>query len=260
MKCSPILLALAVPLLLVSCTPRRAAVVLDPTVTTPNLLRALVEENARNIVAVAGRGVITFDSPELAGSAAFESALKKPDSLLITLEGPFGIDVGTVFLCKDTYVVYNSMENSLLTGSPTGTSFRSFLPIDLTYEQILSAFSGVFPPPDQEAALATYMIEDEQFVMVYRCGTRRCTYVIDPYYLVVTRYEVKDDDGTLLLQARASSLTEHNGLGAARRIRIWFPMERRQVSIAFNTMNLNPDQLDFRFTLPSNARRIERGH
>ncbi|MER3522807.1 MAG: hypothetical protein C4326_01730 [Ignavibacteria bacterium] len=260
MKCSPILLALAVPLLFMSCAPRRAAVVLDTAVTTPDLLRAMVEENARRIVAVSGSGVITFDSPELAGSAGFESALKKPDSLLITLEGPFGIDVGTVFLCKDTYVVYNSMENSLLTGSPTTTSFRSFLPFDLTYEQILSAFSGVFPPPDREAAPMSYTIEDEQFVMVYRCRTRRCTYVIDPHYLVVTRYEVADDDGTLLLQARASSLSEQSGLGSARRIRIWFPRESCQVSIAFNRMKLNPDELDFRFTIPSNARRIERGH
>lgn len=251
-------LAAAVVVLLASCAPKRAAVVLDTKVTSPELLRSLVEENGRRISSVTGSGIITFDSPEVAGSAAFESNLKKPDSLLVTLEGPFGIDVGMFFLCKDTYIVYNSLENSVVTGNPNTARIRSVIPFDLTFEQILSAFSGVFPVPANGDELMDYRVEDEQFLLTYRCGANLCTYAVDPHYLVVTRYEVRNEHDDLLVQASASSFIDQEGMASARRMRIVFPQERRQLSIAYGALQLNPDQTHFHFTIPDNARRFVR--
>jgi hypothetical protein len=251
-------LALALAVVLVSCSPKRAAVLLDPTVTSPELLRSLVEENGRKISSATGSGIITFDSPDLAGSAAFESNLKKPDSLLVTFEGPFGIDVGTFFLSKDTYVVYNSLENTVVTGNPHRARIRSIIPFDLTYEQILSAFSGVFPAPANGEELIDYRVEDEQFLLTYRCGVNTCTYAVDPRYLLVTRYEVRDEHGDLLLQASASSFVDDRGISSARRVHIVFPQEHRRLSIAYSSLRLNPEETHFRFTIPENARRLFR--
>ncbi len=252
------LLLLALAAVLVSCSPKRAAVMLDPKVTSPELLRSLVEENGRKIFSATGSGIITFDSPDLAGSAAFESNLKKPDSLLVTFEGPFGIDVGTFFLCKDTYVVYNSLENTVVMGNPNHARIRSIIPFDLTYEQILSAFSGVFPAPANGEELIDYRVQDEQFLLTYRCGVNTCTYTVDPRYLLVTRYEVRDEHGDLLVEASASSFVDEQGISWARRVRIVFPQERRRLSIAYNALRLNPHETHFRFTIPDNARRVVR--
>ncbi len=251
-------LAVAIAVLFASCAPKRAAVVLDTTVTSPELLRSLVEENGRRIVSVTGSGVMTFEGPDVAGTAAFESNLKKPDSLLVTLEGPFGIDVGTFFLCKDTYIVYNSLENTVVTGHPNSARLRSLLPFDLSYEQVITAFTGVFPAPSNGDELIDYRIEDEQFVLTYRCGANTCTYTVDPRYLLVTRYEVRDEARNMLLQASASSFVEQRGIASARRVRIIFPQESRQLSIAYSTLRLNPDETQFRFTIPGNARRYVR--
>ncbi len=251
-------LAVAVAVVFVSCAPKRGAVVLDTKVTSAELLRSLVEENGRRISSVTGSGILTFDSPELAGTAAFESNLKKPDSLLVTLEGPFGIDVGTFFLCKDTYVVYNSFDNSVVTGNPNSARVRSVIPFDLTSEQILSAFSGVFPAPASSDELLDYRVDDEQFVLTYRCGAHTCTYTVDPRYLLVTRYEVRNERGELLVQASASSFIDQQGIASARRVHIVFPRERRQLSIAYSTLHLNPDETRFDFTIPENARRFVR--
>ena len=244
--------------LFASCAPKRSAVLLDTTATPPELVRRLVNENSRRLATLVGSGVVTFDSPELAGTAAFSSTLKKPDSLLVTFEGPFGIDVGTFFLCKDSYVVYNSLENSVVTGDPHRTAVRSILPFELTNEQILNAFAGIFPLPDADAAPTAYRVEEEKFVLSYRCGEYACTFWVDPRYLLVTQYEMRTPDGEVLMQGRASSLTEQNGVRTARRIRIVFPAQQRQLSIAYSSLRINTPETDFRFSIPANARRIVR--
>ncbi|HXG00740.1 MAG TPA: DUF4292 domain-containing protein [Bacteroidota bacterium] len=244
--------------LFTSCAPKRSAVVLDTDVTSPQLLISLVETNARKLVSLVGSGVITFESPEVAGTAAFVSTLKKPDSLLVTLEGPFGIDVGTFFLSRDTYVVYNSFENTLLTGNPHRTAIRSIIPFEMTSDQILNAFAGIFPIPYAQASPTDYRIADEKFVLTYRCGANVCSYWIDPRYLLVVRYEMRDAAGDLLVQAQVSSLIEQDGVSSARRIRITFPAQQRQVSIAYDSFTLNTPETDFRYSLPANARRIVR--
>ncbi|MBI4534839.1 MAG: hypothetical protein HY708_01085, partial [Ignavibacteriae bacterium] len=97
-------------LCLTSCASKRSELLLDTRVTPPEVVLAMVDAKEKKIQTMVGTGSLTFESPEIAGTAAFESSLRKPDSLLVTLEGPFGIDVGTFFLSRDRYVMYNSLE------------------------------------------------------------------------------------------------------------------------------------------------------
>ena len=84
--------------LLASCSPRQAEVTLNPEVTSPSSLLSRVSARGEQIRSLEGSGTVTFESPEMAGSAFFHVSLKKPDSLLLRLEGPFGIDAGFFFL------------------------------------------------------------------------------------------------------------------------------------------------------------------
>lgn len=241
-------------LLVVSCAPKRSELLLNTDATSPAILLNRLEEREAKLTTLVGRGIVTFDSPEMAGSASFLSNMKKPDSLLVTLAGPFGIEVGTLFLSREKYVMYNSLENSVATGDPTGAALRSVIPFELTPEQILNAFAGVFSIPYSEKELLGYTIEDDMFFLTYSCGKNTCRYWIDPRYLVVSRFEQRDADGNLLVEARASSFTEQDDAVAARRIRITFPQQSRQLSIAYNSLTLNGGKTDFRFSIPSNAK------
>lgn len=253
---SQFLIAVSILLAVVlsSCAPKRASVVMNTEATPSGTLLRLVEEQGSKTLSLVGRGIVTFDSPELAGSASFESNMKKPDSLLVTLEGPFGIDVGTLFLSKDRYVLYNSLENSVSTGVPSTAALRTVIPFDLTYDQLLSAFAGVFVVPDTRSELLQYAVEDEMFVLIFSCGTLRCTYWIDPRYLLVTRFEQRDEKNDILVDARAHAFTQQGDAIAARRVQITFPSQRRQISVAYNSMSINSSETDFRYSIPSNAR------
>jgi outer membrane lipoprotein-sorting protein len=241
-----------------SCAPKRSEILLNTDATPPDVLLKMVEDRGAKISSLVGRGTVSFESPEIAGTAAFESNMKKPDSLLVTLEGPFGIDVGTFFLCKEKYLMYNSLENTVTTGNPNSSSIRSVIPFDLTYEQILNAFAGLFTIPYSEKELKHYAIDDDMFFLVYTCGAKTCTYWIDPKYLLITRFEQRDASDNLIVEAKAYAFTQQDDVAAARRIQIKFPQQSRQLSIAYRSIRLNVTDTDFQFTIPPNARVISK--
>ena len=249
------LLPLLPLLLLASCAPRTAGVALDTRLTPVGLLTQKVREIDSRLHTLGGRGTMSFESPSQGGSAAFEVSMRKPDSLLVELSGPFGIGVGTFFLSRDRYVMYNSLENAVASGSPSGKSLRSLLPVNLTYEQMFSAFSGTFPLPEHDSALS-YSVDGDRFLLRYRCGHGDCSYWVDADNLLVRRFEMRDDSGQVFLEGESSGLIEKDDARIPRRISISMPQDSRRIAIAFSSVSINTEHLSFAFTVPPNARNL----
>jgi len=255
------LLPLCITLVLVlflSCAPRRAEIALDTAAVNAGELIRMVRESTAKVKSLEGKGTISFESPELGGSAAFELSLRKPDSLLVLFEGPFGIDMGTLFLSRERYVVYSSMENVVVTGVPRTSTIRSVIPFDLTYDQLLNAFSGAFELPEDATVVHSYGIQDDHFLISMTCGNKTCSYWIDHRFLQVTRFEVHDQSDQLLMQATTASFTEEHDANAPKRIAIWFPQEQRQVSVHYSTLTINPPNPSFAYSVPPDARTLIR--
>jgi len=239
--------------LISSCALKRAELALDTKAVGAPTIIAMVKAQERKIASLIGSGIVSFESEEVAGSAAFEISMRKPDSLLITFEGPFGIDVGTLFLSRQRYVMYNSLENLAVTGTPSSSTIRSVIPFELTFEQIVSAFSGVLAIPFDQEALLSYEVDDHRFLLTFACGEHICKYWVDAAYLLVARYEVVDSENRVLLDGRFSSFREEDDVTAPRRISITFPEQQRRVSVSYSNLRLNPDNPSFAFSIPSNA-------
>lgn len=251
-------LTLALLLILSSCSPRRSEVALRPSETSAATLVGLADAADAKLVTLTGRGTIAFESPETGGTASFDLSLRKPDSLLVAFEGPFGIDVGTLFLSRQQFVMYNSMENHVTTGVPTARAIRSVVPFDLTYEQILDAFTGAFPITEKRSAPLSYTVDNDQLRLVYACGSDTCSYWIDTDNLLVRRYLRQDDRGQVLMEATTTGVIEEQGARIPRRVMVSFPAEKRRVTIHFSRADLNTPSVSFNFTIPPNARRTVR--
>ncbi|HEX9006439.1 MAG TPA: DUF4292 domain-containing protein [Bacteroidota bacterium] len=249
------LLALLPLLLLASCAPRTEGVALDTRRTPVSLLTQRVRELDSRLHTLTGRGSMSFETPSQGGSASFEVSMRKPDSLLLELEGPFGIGVGTFFLSRQRYVMYNSLENAVASGPPSGSSLRSLLPVNLTYEQMFSAFSGTFPLPDHDSTLS-YSVDGDRFLLRYQCEEGTCSYWVDADDLLVRRFEMRDGSGQVFLEGESSGLIEKDGTRIPRRVSISMPQDARRVAIAFSAASINTEDLSFAFTVPSNARKL----
>jgi outer membrane lipoprotein-sorting protein len=249
-----LLLSFCMALSVASCVTSRQGISLDTeNIDAVSLLRQ-VEQRGRKLTTMIGGGTVMFETPELSGTAAFDMKLKKPDSLLVVLEGPFGIDLGTLFISRERFVMYNSMENRVTTGIPTTRALRAVIPFDLTLDQVISIFSGSFPLPVDGEVLEVYRIDEDRFYLSFRCGSGTCSYWIDHESLIVRKYEIRDAHNRLILIGTTASISENANIYTPRRIVLKFPEERRQIAIHYTSLRLNEPDPSFDFVIPSNAR------
>ena len=234
-----------------SCSPHTAALVTDLETTPAAVIAGKVRQREADLASMAGRGSVSFETPDRAGSAFFDLSLKKPDSLLMTFEGPFGIGGGFLFLSRQKFVMYSSMDNRVISGIPGPAAIRSVIPVDLTFDQIMDAFTGGFVLPD--SVPLRYTVDDGKYLLVYRVGALTHSYWIDPEYNLVVRYEVHSGEGDLVLHVESSQMVTHGGLSAPRHVLVDFPDEGKRLSIHFTSLNLNAGDLSFEYSVPAGA-------
>ena len=234
-----------------SCSPRTAAVGTDAETTPASVVAGRVRHREAALASMTGRGSVSFETPDRAGSAFFDLSLRKPDSLLKTFEGPFGIGAGFLFLSRQKFVMYNSLDNRAVSGVPGPAAIRSVIPVDLTFDQIMSAFTGGFDIPD--AVPMRYAVDDGKYLLVYASGDRTHSYWIDPEYDCVVKYEVHAAGGGILMQVESTQVLCSGDACAPRHVTVDFPEEGRRLSIHFTTLELNAGDLSFLYSVPAGA-------
>lgn len=235
-----------------SCGPGGAATVRDIREMPLEELTARTRARDARIVTMTGKGSVAFEGPDAAGSAYFEMSLRKPDSLLVSLEGPFGINAGFFFLSRQKFVMYNSIENRAVMGVPSTGTLRGVIPVDLTLDQIMDAFTGGFPLP--EGPPAGYALDDGQIRAEYGVQGEGHAFWVDPATGLVLRTEFRNAGGELLLETFSSRITEHNGIPAPGRVTVSFPARGQRLSIHYTSLDINEGNPSFRYAVPGNAR------
>lgn len=237
-----------------SCGPRRSDIGLAPVPLSPSRLLEEVARRNREVRTLVGRGNLAFDSPEVAGSAFFRASLKRPDSLLVQLQGPFGMDVGTFFLSRGRYVVYNAIENVVQGGDPSSAAIRSVIPFDLTAEDLVNVFGGLFPLPPDTAGARIVEVDGDIAHLSLGCRDGQCEYWVDTGRLVVTRLRRTDAAGGIQVEMEARDFKEFDGFALPRQLRLEFPGATRTVSVYYTSLTPNGDPPSFAFTVPPGAR------
>ncbi len=246
--------ALALFLLSWSCAPTKS-VVRERTLTLPQVL-AKVQERNDKIHTLTGDGTITVETPEASNTGSFDMRLKKPDSLRVELNGPFGIRFGTLMLSRDRFLFYNYMENTALVGKPDGKTLNSLFRLRLQFNEVFDAFTGEFPTPAMEDSPA-FTIRDNQYVITYPAPEGKKEYRIDGDAFVVTSYRVLDSAGKSILTAQAGDIDDDQDISMPRLLRIIFPKERRSVTINYSGVEFN-QPVTCAFVIPRQAEIIHR--
>ena len=222
---------------------------------TPALIQAQVEQNHDRVLSLSGKGTIAIETADMAQSGSFELSLRKPDSLLMKIEGPFGIDVGSAMVTRDEFLFYNSFQNQLLVGTTTAANLGRILRVELAFDDVLNLFTGGIFLSEDRSTPSAFSIEDEQFVLSFErpTGTRR--YWIDPETMQIVRIQFLDSRGTLALEQLFSRFRTIDGIIIPQYVRVTMMTERRRVSVSYSDIAVNPSDLQFSFQVPNTASR-----
>jgi outer membrane lipoprotein-sorting protein len=219
-----------------------------------------VQEIARThhagIQSLQGEGRISVETPEITQSGAFILILRKPDSVLINLQGPFGIKVGSALVTRTGFSFYNSLENKLITGSASIENLNRILHVQLSFDDLLNIFSGGGFLDDDLHSPDETRIENGQFIFVYTSQNSSRRYWIEPTSLNIQRIQFLDRSGKLTLEQTFNDFENVDGIAMPYAIRITHPKTQQMLTLKYSEIMVNVEQLQFTFTIPLNAERI----
>jgi outer membrane lipoprotein-sorting protein len=219
-----------------------------------------VQETVRThhayVQSIKGEGRISVESPGMAQSGSFVLTLRKPDSVLINLQGPFGIKVGLVLITRNEFFFYNSLQNKLITGSSNMENLNRILHVQLSFDDLLNLFAGgTFLKDDLRSPDETH-VEDNQLVFIYASHNSSRRYWIDPVSLLIQKIQFLDTSGKLTLEETFSNFEDVNGVAMPYSVRIIQPSTRRMLVLSYSDIAVNAKALQFTFSIPHNAERI----
>jgi outer membrane lipoprotein-sorting protein len=254
-KINIIILVLSNILLLISgCVPSQPTEEFEllPSERLTNKLEA----NRRKIKNFEGNGTIFVNTPSIDNSASFRVVLQKPDSIYLTIMGPFGIELAQAIVTRENFTFYDALKNSAYVGSVNSNALQSIFRINLSFEDLLDAFIGsvnltnnLYRPPDN------YYVEDDRYVLTYldSARTNKSIYKVDVRQLGITDYQLFGFDDTQLLEGRYSDFELLENVAVPYKITINNKLDDQKISIDYKKITVNKKNIYIDFKVPDDA-------
>lgn len=223
---------------------------------SPAFVRDNVQKNAQNVHFLTGNGKIAIESPDIAQSASFAIWIRKPDTLFVRLEGPFGIEIGSALVTKNDFSFYNSLQNQLITGSTTVDNLRQLLRIGLSFDEMMNLFSGGVFLPGDDSYPTSLETTDEYLIFNYKSEGHHRRYWIDPNSSLIARIQHLETDGKMFLEQRFQNYRAVEKSYIPFQMRMTMPKDRNVVSVSYSEVRVNDPSQTFHFSVPSNVQRL----
>lgn len=220
------------------------------------MIHEAVAANQERIQNLRGSGRLSIETPEMAQTVSFELYLQKPDSVLVRLEGPFGIEVGSALLTRQEFQFYNGLENQLITGPTNPAVLSRLLRMKISFDDLLSLFAGGRFFDEDRPERGELNDEEGSLSVRYARGTETRRYRVDPRTLLIQRIEHAGRDGTVLAEQLFADFRPVDGTTLPHRMKVVFPRDRRMIAVAYSTLSVNGTPADLRLQVPANARRV----
>ena len=215
-----------------------------------------LEANRRKIKNFEGNGTIFVNSPQMDNSATFRIVLQKPDSIYLTIMGPFGIELAQALVTKDKFTFYDALKNTAYIGAVNSNALQSIFRINLSFEDLLDAFVGsvnltnnLYRAPDD------YFVEDDRYVLTYldSARTNKTIYRVDVRQLGITEYQLFGLDDELMLEGKYSDFELLENVAVPYKIAIENKTDEQRIGIDYKKINVNKENIYIDFKIPDDA-------
>jgi len=217
------------------CSVKKVFIRPDQNITYQKLLQGNVkwQENIRHLQ---GDVRITVDTPQYSGNFNAEVFLSANDSLLVSVSGPLGMNVGKVFLAPKRFIFYNQIMNQFYAGPVARFSDNNFMQFPLKIHQLRDIFAArdvfnVLKREDFEILEDSYYIEASNGHMHYKIW-------FEPEYRLIQKIEYYDQE-RLLYYKEYNQIKIINGVPFPMAINFVRPSEKEGLAIFFNNIKIN---------------------
>jgi len=215
-----------------------------------------LEVNRRKISSFEGNGIISVRSGVINQNASFRVIMQKPDSIYLTIMGPFGIELAQAVVTNHNFIFYDAMSNVAYHGEVHSEILREIFKVDLSFSELVDAFIGsvnltnnLYKPP------ADYDIDYDKYVLTYidEVSKHKSVYRVDIRELAITEYNVFDEDGAELLEGKYSRFELLETVAVPFKIEIQNKKENQRITIDYRDISVNENGIVIDFKVPEDA-------
>ena len=244
---------------LIGCSAEKEITTTKRVIPANRLLRKM-EGNRRKIKTFHGTGTINVRSEKFSGKTSFEIFIKKPDSIKISIYGPFGIDVAHGLFTGDKFLFYDVLRNRVFTGEDSKDVLQKLFKVDLSFEELLDSFTGAVNLTSKLRTEPTgYKILDDVFNLTYSdsVNDRQSTYIVSKDDLKITEYFVTTLAGKEMLSGEYSKFKDYEGVPIPSTLLIRNKNKKQSVNVEYKKIFVNRKIESLTINLPTDVEIIE---
>ncbi len=215
-----------------------------------------LEANRRRIRTFEGTGSLIVNSPLMDNKADFKVTLVKPDSIYLTIMGPFGIQLAEILVTNNNFIFYDALRNTAYEGKVDENVLSNIFKINLPFSNIINAFVGsvnltkhLYKEPTK------YSVDYDKYVLTYVDSVNNETteYKVDIRQLGITSYKVENNSGNVLLDGKYSDFDLLDNVAVPYSINVQDKKDDQSVAIKYKKMIANKPYISIDFHVPKDA-------
>ena len=219
-----------------------------------------INENSKLIETLEASGNISFDSPENSGTGWMVVRIKKPDSVYVIIEGPFGISIANALITRKNFIYYNAQENKAITGPTNAINIGAILKIKVSFDDLINSFTGGFHFNDESADSTDADSENSCYVLQVSGTADKGKYYVEPEKFTIQKYNLIDVNNTTKMEVNYSDYIIETASGSnvmfPNKIVIKNPEKKQTVYIDYSSRDINKTDLKFTIKIPKSAKII----
>ncbi len=246
-------------LFLVSCSSEKEINTTTKLIPAKRLIKK-IEGSRRKIKTFEGTGTIHIKSEKFTGKTSFKISIKKPDSIKISIYGPFGIDIAHGIFSKNKFMFYDVLKNRVITGENSKDVLKKMFKINLSFEELIDAFAGAVNLTEKLRTEPTnYEVLEDIYNLTYvdKKENKKNIYRITKEDLKIIEYRVFSLSGKELLSGDYSKFKNYENVPIPLSLLIRNKSERQSIKIEYKKVKVNKEIKTLIIKLPSDVKQIK---
>lgn len=203
---------------------------------------------------VAAEARVALSSPEESGQFTARISYLHPESLLVRVTFPLGIEGARVLSTSGQAWVYDRIEKVVWTGSPERVA--GVLPGAVASTDLVPLATG-FEHPDRNV---DWQVEVDSTLYLLSAPDGSLRYTVDPSIWRIVAVRVRDQGGSIVEQRWYTDFVTVDAIRLPRRMALVRPLDDLRISMAFQRFELDPSSaFDFDLDVDPDAQWIDLG-
>jgi len=219
-----------------------------------------LEANRRRVKNFEGTGTLTLVSQQLNTTATFKIAIQKPDSIYLTIMGPFGIEIAQSLVTKDGFQFYDALHNNLYKGDISDDVLKSIFKINLPFQDLLNSFVGSVSLADRLYNNPTkFEVHYDNYIMTYTDSLKKTNaiYKIGIKDLGITEYTLSDLKERSTLEAVYNKFKIFETVAVPYSIEVKNLKDKQTLTIDYKKIEVNKKSVNLQMDIPEDANVIK---